>query len=298
MKLFTDVKSSYKRSSVPTISTPSFAYNRERINSTGNFHFKSNMAEFFVWIFNYIIFFKWKSIKLFVNINVNFFYQQKMIFLFFQHNFNVKIYAYFCVNFIFWNTIDIIIAFTTVFFNFNFIADALPFKQPTAPSTTSTYRSVYTREPFATYTPRLTATPSSSSSSSPFRPSPTPVQKSTSLSSVQPPLSASSSGSSSSKTVFFPTTPSTISSKSVLLPNPAYVDKTLKVKVVKCTKACDEGDSKVPMYKTSKKNRGRVLVINNVKFLDEKHYREGAEIDERNIVELFKQMGMKVVLYR
>lgn len=39
-------------------------------------------------------------------------------------------------------------------------------------------------------------------------------------------------------------------------------------------------------------------MINNIKFLNEKQYREGAEIDETNIVKLFKQMGMTVKTYR
>lgn len=60
----------------------------------------------------------------------------------------------------------------------------------------------------------------------------------------------------------------------------------------------DEGEHIVPIYKTSSKNRGKVLVINNIKFLNQKQERQGAEIDEKNIVDLFKQMGMKVVPYR
>lgn len=60
----------------------------------------------------------------------------------------------------------------------------------------------------------------------------------------------------------------------------------------------DEGEQRVPTYKTSSKNKGKVLVINNIKFLNQKQHRKGAEFDEKNIVEVFKQMKMKVVTYR
>lgn len=68
--------------------------------------------------------------------------------------------------------------------------------------------------------------------------------------------------------------------------------------MVPCKKACDQGVQKVPTYKTSPKNKGKVLVISNIKFVDAKQYREGAEIDEKNVVELFEQMGMKVIKRR
>lgn len=82
------------------------------------------------------------------------------------------------------------------------------------------------------------------------------------------------------------------------MPNLQQVKQPLKVKVKITGKKYDEGESKVPMYKTSSKNKARVLVINNIKFVDEKEHRLGAELDEKNMVALFKQMGMKVVTYR
>lgn len=161
----------------------------------------------------------------------------------------------------------------------NCLADALPFKQPSTPSSARPYRSVYTREPFGTYSASTSLlSPSSIRSSNTSLRSPSLIQKSTSLTNVPPP------------------TPS--SSKSVILPNSAYVDKKLKVKVVRCTKPCDQGEQKVPTYKTSPKNKAKVLVINNIKFLNEKQHRQGAEIDEKNVVDLFKQMGMDVKPYR
>lgn len=45
-------------------------------------------------------------------------------------------------------------------------------------------------------------------------------------------------------------------------------------------------------YSTRSKKRGRLLIINNFDFISQKHsYRNGADVDNANIVALFKQMG-------
>lgn len=159
----------------------------------------------------------------------------------------------------------------TILLKISIILDALPFNHTS--TSFKPYRSVYTREPFSSYSPRSTSTSVLSPSTTQYNQSPL-IQKSTSLTSVPP-----------------ATTPTTTT-------NPAYVDKKLKVQVVKSKKPCDVGQQKVPTYKTSPKNKGKVLVISNIKFLDEKQYRQGAEIDEKNIVQLFEQMGMKVQIHR
>ncbi|RZC33629.1 caspase Nc-like, partial [Asbolus verrucosus] len=50
-------------------------------------------------------------------------------------------------------------------------------------------------------------------------------------------------------------------------------------------------------YITRSKNRGHVLIINNIKFSSGNEERHGAELDERNLRELFEKMGLKVVAY-
>jgi len=89
-----------------------------------------------------------------------------------------------------------------------------------------------------------------------------------------------------------------VSTRSVQNDNEEFRNK-LKVKVVKSTQFYDdESQSKVPMYKTRSKNRGRLLLINNIEFAKEKLRRKGAELDEENVAELFRQMGFDVVKYR
>lgn len=44
-------------------------------------------------------------------------------------------------------------------------------------------------------------------------------------------------------------------------------------------------------YSTHSKKRGRFLLINNYNFSIAKKYRNGAEVDNANLINLFKQMG-------
>lgn len=60
----------------------------------------------------------------------------------------------------------------------------------------------------------------------------------------------------------------------------------------------DENESKVPVYKTRSKNRGKLLLINNIKFINDRHEREGAELDEVNITKVFQQIGFEVSNYK
>lgn len=55
-------------------------------------------------------------------------------------------------------------------------------------------------------------------------------------------------------------------------------------------------DKKHPTYKMQSKNRGQVLIINNINFETEK-FRAGAEFDGENLKSLFEQIGMKVWYY-
>lgn len=72
----------------------------------------------------------------------------------------------------------------------------------------------------------------------------------------------------------------------------------LKIVVKKSSKFCGQ-DSKVRTYETRSKNRGKLLLLNNIVFdNDHKQERKGAELDEQNIKDLFKQMGFEVVQHR
>lgn len=55
-------------------------------------------------------------------------------------------------------------------------------------------------------------------------------------------------------------------------------------------------DKKHPTYKMQSKNRGQVLIINNIYFEIEK-FRTGAEFDGKNLINLFQQIGMNVSYY-
>lgn len=69
--------------------------------------------------------------------------------------------------------------------------------------------------------------------------------------------------------------------------------KKIKINVKKSERFLDY-DSKVPTYKTRSKKRGKVLMINNIKFNQTYEYRAGAEVDEKSLTELFKQMGFEI----
>ncbi|CAG9819065.1 unnamed protein product [Phaedon cochleariae] len=57
-------------------------------------------------------------------------------------------------------------------------------------------------------------------------------------------------------------------------------------------------DTEVPTYSTSGKRRGKVLIINNVNFLDDKSDRAGALKDDESVSDLFKSMGFEVKVHR
>ncbi|KAJ3643994.1 hypothetical protein Zmor_026671 [Zophobas morio] len=52
--------------------------------------------------------------------------------------------------------------------------------------------------------------------------------------------------------------------------------------------------NKTGFYTTRSKNRGHVLIINNIKFSQGHDERHGADTDERNLRELFEKMGLSV----
>lgn len=65
--------------------------------------------------------------------------------------------------------------------------------------------------------------------------------------------------------------------------------KKITIKVKKSIKFLD-GDQKIPTYMTRTKNRGKVLIINNIEFSKSKK-RHGAEVDEEHLKNLFRDMG-------
>lgn len=81
-------------------------------------------------------------------------------------------------------------------------------------------------------------------------------------------------------------------------PIPSTRSESLKIFVQPSLKFHDNqglSDSTFPhFYSTKSKKRGRVLILNNINFLldVEKHgYRNGAEVDNANLITLFQQMG-------
>lgn len=172
---------------------------------------------------------------------------------------------------------------------FNVVADAQRFEPSLLPTSQLTrgaqpYRSVYTRDPTTrTYSPRSSV------------PSVGSKNPSVACLSVPPPLQKSSSYTSVSRNEPRPYLATSVSTGA--LPSQPVSSK-LKVKVLKTGKLYDSLSNKIPTYQTHSKNRGKALVINNIKFLDEKQYRQGAEVDETNITKLFKEMGFKVINHR
>ncbi|CAG9828926.1 unnamed protein product [Diabrotica balteata] len=54
----------------------------------------------------------------------------------------------------------------------------------------------------------------------------------------------------------------------------------------------------VPRYDTNGRRRGTVVILNNIKFLDSKDERKGAELDEKNLKRLFQDLGFDVNVHR
>ncbi|XP_017781779.1 PREDICTED: caspase Dronc-like [Nicrophorus vespilloides] len=77
------------------------------------------------------------------------------------------------------------------------------------------------------------------------------------------------------------------------------LSNALVIKVKKAKTFHDQNGGPVPVYSTHGSRRGKALLINNIMFeKDQKSYRKGAEVDEKNISELLNQMGFKVEKYR
>lgn len=72
------------------------------------------------------------------------------------------------------------------------------------------------------------------------------------------------------------------------------------MKVKKTGKYYDAGGSsaKIPTYETHSNKRGKMLLINNIKFVGDEQHRQGAEVDEKNVISLFEQMGFKIEKHR
>lgn len=66
-------------------------------------------------------------------------------------------------------------------------------------------------------------------------------------------------------------------------------NEPLKINVVRSANFKDDFSAQTPPYTMRSKNRGAVLIINNKNF----NYRprNGAQVDEDNLQELFRQMG-------
>lgn len=73
------------------------------------------------------------------------------------------------------------------------------------------------------------------------------------------------------------------------------VIKRLVVRVMPSRKFYDDDRTKIPTYMTRSRNRGRMLLINNIKFKDEKGYRKGAEVDQKHVTQLFEQMDFSII---
>lgn len=67
----------------------------------------------------------------------------------------------------------------------------------------------------------------------------------------------------------------------------------LIINVIHSTRFYDQ-DSAVPVYKTRSKNRGKIIIINNYDFTGGSSFRNGAEVDNANLYELFSQIGFQV----
>ncbi|KAG5889205.1 hypothetical protein JTB14_033283 [Gonioctena quinquepunctata] len=76
--------------------------------------------------------------------------------------------------------------------------------------------------------------------------------------------------------------------------NPAITSSNLSIP----NELTKSRDPRIPTYDTNGKKRGKVLIINNVKFMKKDEERKGAEVDGKRISELFRKMGFEVKLYR
>lgn len=68
----------------------------------------------------------------------------------------------------------------------------------------------------------------------------------------------------------------------------------IKVQPSECFYDTPQHNRHLEFYKTRSKKRGRLLIINNFKFTSNgttKEYRNGADVDNANLMSLFKQLG-------
>ncbi|KAJ8938819.1 hypothetical protein NQ314_011309 [Rhamnusium bicolor] len=90
-----------------------------------------------------------------------------------------------------------------------------------------------------------------------------------------------------------------VSNRSYSTPNTPGITSVPSTQSLPCANESSKiRDPRVPTYDTNGKNRGKVLVINNIKFLREDQERKGAETDEKNISKLFNSMGFSVDRFR
>lgn len=85
-------------------------------------------------------------------------------------------------------------------------------------------------------------------------------------------------------------------------PNVTRVNLTnepIRINVVPAKQFYDDPrQSDVHVYNTHSKNRGAVLIVNNINYINNVHLpREGAEVDGKNLQELFHQMGFQIKMH-
>lgn len=69
-----------------------------------------------------------------------------------------------------------------------------------------------------------------------------------------------------------------------------------KLKVKKCSSECKH--TLLETYPMRSRNRGVLLLVNIINFVNKKDYRQGSENDSRDMIALFKEMGFTVFFYQ
>lgn len=107
---------------------------------------------------------------------------------------------------------------------------------------------------------------------------------------LQVPVRARSHSTSYQPPMFFKTQGNSVTS----LPEAIKEEKPLKIQVNKSRQVMKSINSMLELYSTTSKNRGFLFMINNISYTSNNTPRAGAEIDEKNLIELFKQMDFKI----
>ncbi|KAF5303793.1 hypothetical protein FQR65_LT08128 [Abscondita terminalis] len=95
------------------------------------------------------------------------------------------------------------------------------------------------------------------------------------------------------------TLPSYSSPPPVVDPLNNDLNSKLTVKVKASTRFYDDPvASKVPVYQTRSKNKGYLLLINNIRFKANSKEKNGVELDEKNLIALFKGIGFQTMKHR